>query len=147
MRFALLFLILAILPLPAHAQAPLVFRDAVKDQRESAALKMLVSKGLFIEGLPYMVASVDLNDDGVAEWIFRQDRESGCEANANCPYVIAGLSEGAPVVLGNLAARKIGIADQKIYGVSRLYVYNKKDNDFVYSLYGWSPENGSFQPL
>lgn len=147
MRLVLFFLILAILPLPAFAQAPVVFRADVKDQRERAALDMLISKGLFFKDLPYMVAAVDLNDDGVSEWIFRQDRESACEVNATCTYVIAGLSEGAPVVLGDIPARKIGIADQKAYGVSRLYVYNKKDNDFVYTVYGWSPQNGSFQPL
>lgn len=143
----LLFLTIISLPLPALAEGPLVFRDAVKGPREADALAMLISNGVFIGGLPYSVAAVDLNDDGVDEWIFRQDRESACETNANCGYVITGLSEGAPVTLGNISARKIGIADQKSYGVLRLYVYNKKDNDFAYSLYGWSPKNGTFQPL
>lgn len=147
MRLALLLLMLSVLPTPAFAQAPVVFRDAVKDQRESAALSMLISKGIFVKDLPYMVAAVDLNDDGVAEWIFRQDRESACEANTNCRFIIAGLSEGSPIILGDVSARKIGIASQKSYGVLRIYVYNKKDNDFAYSSYGWSPKSGSFQPF
>lgn len=147
MRLVVLFLILAILPFPALAERPLVFRNNLKDAREQTVLGLLKSKAGFVDELPYTLASVDLNSDGVDEWIFRQDRESGCEPNASCTYIIAGISEGKPVILGNISARKIGIADQKIYGVNRLYVYNKKENDFVYSLYGWSPETRSFQPL
>ena len=147
MRLILLFLTLVLIPLPAFAEGPLVFRDAVKGQRESDALAMLVSKGTFVRDLPYSVAAKDLNDDGVAEWIFRQDRESACEANANCGFIVVGLSEGVPIVLGTFTARKVGIAPQKSYGVSRLYVYNQKDNDFAYSSFGWSPKNSSFQPL
>lgn len=147
MRLIVLFLILAFLPHPAFAETPLSYRNTVEGAREDSALKMLVSTGAVLPDLPYLVAKVDLNDDGVDEWIFRQDRESACEANVACNFQIVGLSENKPIVLGNVQGRKIGIAEQKSYGVYRLYVYNKKDNDFVYSQYGWEPQKSSFQPL
>lgn len=146
MRPFLLFIILTLLPLSAYASAPLVFRDKTKDTREEAAFAMLVEREKFTPNLPYHVAAKDLNDDGVDEWIFRQDRESGCEANLNCRYFIVGLSDRSPVLLGDITARKIGISDEKAYGVRRLYVYNNKNDDFAFSRFVWVPQNGAFLP-
>jgi hypothetical protein len=146
MRFILFFLIFAFLPLPALAERPLVFREKIKGPREEAVLAMLQSTGRFIPDLPYRIAAFDLNGDGVEEWIFRQDRESGCEPNASCTYLILGLSEKKPVLLGDISARKIGIDELKTYGVRRLYVYNDKNDDFAYASYVWTPEKGAFLP-
>ncbi len=146
MRHFLFFIILTLLPLAAHASAPLVYRDKTKDAREDAALALLVERGKFVAGLPYQVAAKDLNDDGVDEWIFRQDRESACEANTSCRFFIVGLSDRTPVLLGDITARKIAVSDEKAYGVRRLYVYNNKNDDFAFSRYVWVPQNGAFLP-
>ena len=146
MRLVLFFILLSLLPLPAFASAPLVFRGQTKDAREEAALSMLIQREKFLPDLPYMVAAKDLNDDGVDEWIFRQDRESACEANTNCGFFIVGLSDRSPVLLGDITARKIGISDEKAYGVRRLFVYSNKNDDFAFSRYVWVPQNGAFLP-
>lgn len=146
MRAILFFIAIIFLPTSSHASAPLVFRDKTKDTREEAALSLLVERGKFTPNLPYHVAAKDLNDDGVDEWIFRQDREPGCEANVNCRYFIVGLSGRSPVLIGDITARKIGISDEKAYGVRRLYVYNNKNDDFAFSRYVWVPQNGAFLP-
>lgn len=146
MRPVLFFILLSLLPFAAYASAPLVYRDETKGAREDAAFAMLVEREKFAPDLPYQVAAKDLNDDGVDEWIFRQDRESGCEANLNCRYFIVGLSARTPVLLGDITAKKIGVSDEKAYGVRRLYVYNNKNDDFAFSRYVWVPQNGAFLP-
>ena len=146
MRFILFLILLTVTPLAAFASAPLAYRSETKDAREESAFDMLLERGKFVANLPYQVAAKDLNDDGVDEWIFRQDRESGCEANLNCRYFIVGLSERTPVLLGDITAKKIGVSDEKAYGVRRLYVYNDKNDDFAFSRYVWVPQNGAFLP-
>ncbi len=128
------------------ASTPLVFRDTVKDIREESVITSLVtSKKLFTE-LPYRIAAVDLNGDGVNEWIVRQDKSSGCETNAACDFYVVGVSRNAPLLLGEFSAGKVGIDDLKSYGVSVLQVYNLKNDDFKFTRYRWNPQNYAFLP-
>jgi hypothetical protein len=146
MRFALFFLILVFIPLPVMAESLLIFREQIKGPREAEVLAMLEASGKYMPDFPFQIAAFDLNGDGVDEWIFRQDRESGCEPNASCTYLILGLSEKKPIILGDISARKIELADQKTYGVRNLHVYNDRNDDFAYTSYVWTPENRAFLP-
>lgn len=128
----------------ALAAPPLIFRDHVKGPREQEVLNMLEKTAGFLAGLPYSVAAADLNGDGVDEWIFRQDRESGCEARANCRFYVLALREGEPISLGTISARKISLSDEKSYGVRKIFAYNDKNDDFEYSRYVWDPTTGIY---
>ena len=129
----------------ALAAPPLIFRDHVKGPREQEALNMLEKTAGFLPDLPYSVAATDLNGDGVDEWIFRQDREPGCEASANCSFRVLAVSEGKTVSLGTIFARKVSLSDEKSYGVLRIFAYNNKNDDFDYSRYVWDPQTGIYQ--
>ena len=142
MIFALLFS----LPTASHAEEPLVYRDHPKDAREESVLDYLKLIKRYDPALPLGMAAVDLNGDGVDEWIIRQVTSASCETAANCPYVVAGLSDKEPALLGEFPARKVGIADEKLYGVRKLLVYNEKNNDFAFKTYVWTPAETAFRP-
>lgn len=141
----ILFLLAILFSLPAFAGEPLIFRESVRDAREESVLTFLKTQKDFVPQSPYAIATTDLNGDGVDEWIVRQE-VTGCESRADCLYFIAGLSEKTPTLLGQIAARKIGIADEKLYGVRKLFVYNNPQNDFDSLLYVWTPSRAAFGP-
>lgn len=131
------------------ADGVLRFQDAagITDIRTQEAMALLLQKGVLIGELPFSVAAVDLNDDGVEEWLFRQDTASNCAAQASCHFLIAGLSEKKPVLIGDISAAKITLADNDYYGVKMLAVYKNPTNDFDFTRYVWHPETGLFAPL
>ena len=143
--FPALILFLAIMPTPLRAGEPLIFRDHISGPREREFLKTLELSGAHDAALPYSIASIDLNGDGVEEWIFRQGPPS-CRANADCRIVIGGISEGEAISLGQMRGGKIGVADEKLYGVRKLLVYNEKSNDFIFQTYVWTPDKQAFAP-
>ncbi|PZQ44621.1 MAG: hypothetical protein DI551_09730 [Micavibrio aeruginosavorus] len=141
-----LFAFLTILSSVAYATEPLFFHSGPKNFRETEVLDYLERLGRQTPALPASIAAIDLNGDGVEEWIIFQEPTPSCKANANCPYIVAGLSDGLPMLLGEFTARKIGISDEKQYGVRKLLVYNEKNNDFTYQTYVWTPADLRFRP-
>lgn len=138
-----LFALMLTFAVAAHAAAPLIFKQAGKDLREQSVLKFLQEHHGFNPAIPFKVATTDLNNDGVGEWVVRQDIP-GCQRTASCPFYITGLKQKKPALLGQIAARKIGITDEKSYGVTTLVVYNDQSNDFTYKSFSWEPSKGSF---
>jgi len=146
LRVPVLSLILICFALPALAGQPLIFRSKVKDVREQSVLDYLAGLRWLDQKLPFTMAGTDLNGDGVDEWIIRQDISPTCESDASCQYLVVGLTEREPVLLGDFAARKVGIADEKQYGVRNLLVYNEKNDDFAVKTYVWTPAEAAFRP-
>ncbi len=146
MRFLAPALLLLCLALPAAAEVPLVFRDEIRGPREQELLTYLWEKDIYDRKLPFTVSAVDLNGDGVEEWIFRQNLTPNCESNADCAFSVTALSKGDFVLLGQMRGGKIGVSDEKLYGVRKLLVYNEKSNDFAYQFYVWTPGRQAFLP-
>lgn len=135
-----------LLSTPSYAAERLVFRDAPKDTREESVIAMLATDGAIKADIPYKIAAIDLNGDGVDEWIVNQKPSPDCETRARCTFAIAGLSGKQPVILGDIAARKITLSDDRTYGISRLNVYNNAQDDFASEIYVWRPEKRAFAP-
>lgn len=131
---------------PVLAADRLTFRDQPRDAREDNVMTFLENSKVIFHELPFRIAAVDLNGDGVDEWIIRQDKQSNCEINASCEYAVVGLKQGQPSLLGRFLARNVGIDSYKTYGIRNILVYNKKNNDFDYSTYVWTPEKYYFLP-
>lgn len=146
MRSLFLLLLVVFLARPALAGVPLIFRDQIRGLREQELLDYFKLIKRYDPTKPYRIAAVDLNGDGVEEWIFRQDPTPACESNADCALSIGGLSEGEIVLLGEMRGGKIGVSDEKLYGVRKLLVYNEKSNDFAYQTYIWKPVEQAFGP-
>lgn len=146
MRFLASAFLLFCIALPATAAVPLIFRDQTKGIREQQLLEFLSEKDLYDKTKPFTIVAVDLNGDGVEEWIFRQDTAPDCESNADCAFSVAGLSKGDFALLGQMRGGKIGVSDEKLYGVRKLLVYNEKNDDFAYQFYVWTPGRQAFLP-
>lgn len=143
-RLAAITLLLAIMaPPPARADQPLIFRAGDPDIRLRDMISSLTESKALKDGMNYDTASIDLNGDGVNEVVFR-GMNPGCETRADCSFVVAGLSRRKPSLLGSFPARKVGISQEKVYGVTKLIVYNDQDNDFAYQLFYWNPYSEVF---
>lgn len=146
LRLIAFILCLAFIPCPTWANQPLIFRDEARGVRETELLEYLASIKKFDSALPYRISATDLNGDGVEEWIVFQITSKTCESNMDCAFVIGGLSEGEPALLGEMRGGKIAISDEKLYGIHKLLVYNEKNNDFAYRTYIWLPPENAFRP-
>lgn len=150
LRFTLHNLVLVLLTCaiaaPALAAQPLYFRDNARGLRERELLDYFALIKRYNPDLPYRIAAIDLNDDGVNEWIFMQKDSPACESNANCAIAIGGLSGRKTILLGEMRGGKITVSSEKLYGISKLLVYNEKTNDFAYKTYVWNPIERAFRP-
>ena len=143
-RIALLAVLLVLtIPVSARADQPLIFRANDPDIRLRDMISALTESKDLEAGKIYDTASIDLNGDGVNEVVFRGMRP-GCETRADCSFVVAGLSRRKTSLLGSFPARKVGISQEKVYGVTKLIVYNDQDNDFAYQLFYWNPYSQVF---
>ncbi len=134
-----------LLPVSVMAAQPLLFRDQAKGARETSVIEFLQAQKRMTPDLPYKIARVDLNGDGLEEWIVSQQM-TACQASASCPVSVVGLTDNEPVLLAALNARKVGIADEKSYGVRKLLVYTDQSNDFSFKSYAWNPAAREFEP-
>lgn len=149
MRAVLYVLIFSLVfPALAFAEGTLPrFHAITTDVREHQVVSMLSSKTDLVPDLPFVIASIDLNGDGVDEWVVRQDGASNCVAQVSCQFFVAGLSAKQPVLLGQFQAGKIAVLDERIYGVNKIAVYNDQTNDYKFQPYGWAPKSGSFRSI
>ncbi len=146
MIFRALFLVFITIAFPAMAAEPLYFHKGIKDIREEQVIADLTAQNNLLPDVALEMARFDLNGDGVVEWIIRQNPTPTCAAESACRFTVAGLREKKPFVLGAFSAGKVGISSEKLYGVRKLLVYNKKNDDFAYSEYVWDPHKGHFTP-
>jgi len=143
-RFFLCFFLLTAPALAGQiGQTPLIYTPVGDDLRVRSITEFLLNTKRIDSQIPFDMAETDLNGDGVEEVIFRQ-QPSGCEARADCLFLITGVSRKKPALLGTIHARNIGIAEEKSYGVKKILVYNQKQNDFRYITYAWDPYQSSF---
>lgn len=144
--FLLSLFFLPLLPPTAAlaAEQELRFQNTAGDVRGEAVLATLTATKNFDAAAGFGMAEVDLNNDGVEEWVVREDRDPACKATAACRFFILGLKKKEPVLLGEIYAGQIKILDQKMYGVRSLAVYNNPKDDFAYVRFNWKPELGQF---
>jgi len=126
-----------------YAGEPLVFAVPSSDLRERQAIDFLHTSGNILENSALTLARVDLNDDGVFEYILNQSVQ-GCGAAADCAFHIVAIHNNTPSLLGFIKARKIGMSDQKVYGVKKIVVYNDQANDFAFRLFYWDPQTSAY---
>lgn len=125
-------LLILFLSVPAFGAQPLFYKSAEgwKEQRVLEDIAARFSQETDdLEG-----AQIDLNTDGVEEYIFRESGKKGL-----IPYYIYAVRRGKPVFLGRIEAHKIMPLSEKTYGVLNILVYNVPNNDFKAVTYQWNP--------
>jgi len=89
-----------------------------------------------------LIAAVDLNDDFIDEFIIKP---LNCTKGVFCRHVIVAYMDRAPIIIGEFDAHQITILEKKDYGIKRLTVYNRKNNDFSSNSAFWDPTNFKYQ--
>lgn len=117
----------------AQAQLTLSFKTPLNYKELQAAAKAKEEIG---GNVPLLLANADLNDDFIDEYIVKP---SNCQQQQLCDHKLIGFKAREPIILGEFDAHKIIILSKKDYGVKRLHVYNKSNNDFSFQTAVWNP--------
>lgn len=131
-------------PYPGHATEYPIFR-AAPDVLEGPALQPLynyVQKELTLKSPQTHIASLDLNYDGMPEYIIKS-----CPHDQLCNFHIIGFGADTadPVrPLGHMTGQSLQISDKSDYGVRRLMVQDNELNDFAVTYYSWNTKQSHY---
>lgn len=85
----------------------------------------------------YQTAEMDLNRDGLNEYILRQKKCYGKEKL--CTFLILAESRGNIVLLGKFSARNLALANSYTSGVQDILAFQSNNNDYGYDIFIWDP--------
>ncbi|MGN7439108.1 MAG: hypothetical protein ACTHOO_10760 [Alcanivorax sp.] len=121
----------------AHAIEALKFRDEY-----STTLKFQIDHFLQQEqrsdASQYVIATVDLNNDGVSEHILK--RKSCNTPVSTCTFIIIAEKGDRILLLSKISAKNLMVDGKVTYGVKNLLAFNDDMNDYEYDIYMWSPK-------
>lgn len=129
-----LFLSFTLAPISAQALETLSFKEA-KNYKERKAISF-VKKTFQTPDIKYVLSAIDLNNDGLNEYIIKP---ASCSPNTFCQHHIVAFMKEQLISLLSIKAQKIIIKDIHHYGVRDLMVYSSPMNDFEKSKYQWNP--------
>lgn len=89
----------------------------------------------------HMVATADLNEDGIEEFILRQ---KDCVDNSLCDYKVLARKKSDTTPLGAFKARKVLLGSHYTNGIRNFIVYADASSDFSYSVYAWDKDRSEF---
>lgn len=81
------------------------------------------------------VAAVDLNEDGLDEYIAKTPADNGLFA-----FIIYGQTPSNSVKLGTFKSHNVMLGNDYRHGIRNLLVFKDAQNDFSYDVYSWSPQ-------
>ncbi len=127
---SLLFVFIAFLAaLPALASNPINFNGTLNDRE-----KLLVDGYIKQVLTPDQIARVDLNEDGLSEYIIR----TGC-ANL-CTFKVLAESSDKIVDLGDIKARSLELGNSYSASVRNIIAFQTDGNDYERTVYVWEPK-------
>jgi hypothetical protein len=131
----LFFIFLALtLSWPAGARETLRFKAPADDYRDRIVSAYLVQNAPQTR-TPFKFARIDLNGDGVPEYIARP---AGTDARTLTPHHVLSLRRRQITDWGTIPATKMEISDKKHYGFRDILVYNNTRNDFYHDVWEWN---------
>lgn len=84
----------------------------------------------------YSIASHDLNNDGLDEYILKS---SLCtQSNIPCDYVILAEKGKDIIELSKITAKNILVSGTYSYGIKDILVFQNEINDYDFDIYMWS---------
>ncbi len=93
----------------------------------------------------YTIAQVDLNGDGIEEFILRSDSCGQSPQRDWCDYKILARKGSATLELGHIEARRVLLGNDTTNGIRNFIVYNDPSSDFAYSVYAWDKTRSTFR--
>ncbi len=90
----------------------------------------------------FSIAEIDLNNDGIPEYILRQ-KKCGV-AIRDCTHVILAQKNDEVLKLSEIRAQNLMVGGTFSYGIKDLLVFNDKINDYIFDIYVWSPKEKTY---
>lgn len=122
----------------ANALEPVDFQSEIK----SPSLRLQID--VFLQGFyktdsrNFDIASLDLNGDGVNEYILK--RKTCAQAEAVCTHIVLADQKTKMHLLSSIRARHIMVGGTSNFGVNDLLVFENSVNEYDFDIYMWSPE-------
>lgn len=124
------FCVVGAVTFPAHALENLIYNQSLS---KSSAL--LLKKYLNTPPNTSNIAQIDLNDDGLSEFIVKPEQ---CTLETtSCEFMILAETDREIISLGTIKARNINVSTKTTSGVRNIHAFDNPLNDFDYSLYHW----------
>lgn len=125
---------IALTPYIALGQQPPSYSGA-QNFKENQIIKF-VEELSNISSIQRVLSLVDLNDDGIYEYIVKP---LNCNKNMMCPHHVVAFKSREPILLLYIEAFRITPSDKRTYGISDLIIHNQMHNDFLSKNFGWNP--------
>jgi len=126
---------------PVHSAERISF-DQTVNARVQKNIDQYVEAAPGVLPEPIHTAGVDLNEDGVKEFIITS---SNCKDNKDiCTYIILADKGKDLLKLGNINAYNILLADSYSHGVRDILAFEDINSDFDYTLYVWEPARSRY---
>lgn len=121
----------------ARAAEPLNY-DLPLTVAETGKLESFLGKPLAEH---YKVSKVDLNDDGLHEYIVINNE---CTRQNFCKTLILSDVQESFIELGEADTKTLALSNNYTNGVRNLLVYNHEKNDYDYSVLIWDAPKSSY---
>lgn len=97
-------------------------------------------KAYFKNKTPDSIDAVDLNGDGMDEYVVRVEE---C-AKEQCTFTVLADTEKELIELGQIKARTTRADTARTNGILNIRAYDNENNDYSYTVFVWSPEEKTY---
>lgn len=110
--------------------------SSVQGDPDSAVLQSYMDKKNLPQPDSLFLSRVDLNDDGMDEFIVKNEN---CEnSKALCEHIILAQTLSEKIIeIGSIRAKSLVLSPRYHEGVRTLQAYDNPENDFAFSQYVW----------
>lgn len=96
----------------------------------------------------YIIAKIDLNEDGLGEFIARTRDCGAPQHNTDfCDFSIIAMQADQTLEIGSFKAKAAKLSNNYFKGIRDLHVYNIQKNDYSYNILRWNPEKSEYRLL
>ena len=85
----------------------------------------------------YQIADIDLNNDGIDEYILKQRRCSIIDKS--CTHLVIAEKQNEIFELSRIKAQNLMVGGTLSHGIKDLLAFNDEINDYKFDIYVWSP--------
>ncbi len=128
-------------PVSANAVEPIDFNGKIRES-SSLSLGNFLQKNMAFPLSSYQIAPVDLNGDGLEEFILH---EESCAVSGNdCIFKILSENNDTILLLGEIEGRSVMLGNTTSQGVRDILTVKNGANDYDYTVYVWEPAQSKY---
>lgn len=110
--------------------------------RSHASLERYALENLEINAENLKIASADLNQDGLSEYILHSKNCDG--QRPDCRYALLAETPQGLIPLGTVTGRSLMLGNGFSNGIRHLLAFDSHTNDYKPALYVWMPEKSVY---